>query len=454
MLKASVDFGKITGVIKPMHSTVNGPVNSEASISKFQKMGVPMVRTHDSSAFNGYGGGHAVDVGNIFRDFSADENDPSAYDFDLTDIYMQNCTKAGCKILYRLGPSVERDKKYNCLVPTDFQKYARVCEHIIRHFCFGWANGLYLDIPYWEIWNEADLLHADGTRPFWIGTEEQFLEFYAVTAKYLKTCFPKLKIGGPAYSTSKPEVPAAGNFVRYMSEHKAPIDFFSWHRYGTDPQRYKDSVEYSRQLLDSYGYENTELVLDEWNYVEGWTDAEKISSFKRNRTECGASFVAAVMLEMQKSALDHLMYYDARPRTPFNGLFSPIDGSPEKTFYVFPAFHKLYTLKNEVASQIDRGAWIGAAVDGAMKSILLSTYCEEHPESVCEQTYAIHLQGLLGEGLDESPVTVSIRVTDCDHVYELSRQDIIAVDETVLYLRIKENSVISIDIQPASKGLL
>ena len=43
------------------------------------------------------------------------------------------------------------------LPPKDFRKWAQICEHIIRHYNEGWADGHKWDIRYWEIWNEADL---------------------------------------------------------------------------------------------------------------------------------------------------------------------------------------------------------------------------------------------------------------------------------------------------------
>ena len=75
-----------------------------------------------------------------------------------------------------------------------------VCEHIIRHYNEGWANGFKLGIEYWEIWNEPDGKKPNGDQPNWSGTPEEFYEMYSVTAAHLKKRFPKLKIGGPALS--------------------------------------------------------------------------------------------------------------------------------------------------------------------------------------------------------------------------------------------------------------
>ena len=93
-----------------------------------------MARTHDASFTPAYGGPHTVDILAIFPDFSRDENDPASYDFDLTDEYMGHILAAGTKVFYRLGNRIEHEsKRYGSIPPKDPAKWARICEHIIRH---------------------------------------------------------------------------------------------------------------------------------------------------------------------------------------------------------------------------------------------------------------------------------------------------------------------------------
>ena len=56
------------------------------------------------------------------------------------------------KVFYRLGSKIEHNrKKYGTLVPKDPHKWAVICEHIIRHYNEGWADGFHLNMQYWEI---------------------------------------------------------------------------------------------------------------------------------------------------------------------------------------------------------------------------------------------------------------------------------------------------------------
>ena len=148
---------------------------------------------------------------------------------------------------------------------------SRICEHIIRHYNEGWADGFHYDIEYWEIWNEPDLDVKEG-RQFtdprtWAGTLEQFNELYVTAACHLRSCFPDIKIGGPAYASP---LRPMGDFLDCIKKHGAPLDFFSWHRYDSIPEHYAYRAAKVREQLDVKGFTETESILNEWNYVRSW----------------------------------------------------------------------------------------------------------------------------------------------------------------------------------------
>lgn len=158
----------------------------------FKEAGIPYSRLHDTEY--PYGSGHFVDVPCIFKDFDRDPADPSSYDFALTDLYIQAICDCGTQVFYRLGVSIEHAPlKRNVYAPKDAQKWARICEGIIRHYNEGWANGFHYNIQYWEIWNEPE---GEGTwrKAMWVGSNEEYFNLYATTAKHLKSCFPYIKV--------------------------------------------------------------------------------------------------------------------------------------------------------------------------------------------------------------------------------------------------------------------
>ena len=386
MDRITVDFTKHAGPVRPLHGVNSGPrtycfYRNESDA--FRDAGIPLCRLHDTEY--PYGSGAFVDIPCIFRNFDADADDPASYDFSQTDAYIQAILDVGAKPLYRLGVSIEHSPvPRNIFAPKDPVKWAAICEHIIAHYNEGWAGGMKAGIEYWEIWNEPE------SQKMWIGTREQFFELYAVTAKRLKARFPDIKIGGYAscgfygISVVIPEgqeptedqkrrrrlVDYAEAFMAMCRDQKLPLDFFSWHIYGTDPDVYAAHARYVRELLDRYGYEKTENVLDEWNLGGGAV------LFAKMPTPEGAAHAAAVMCSLQAAGIHAATYYDAQPAMPYCGIFYQNTGGVTPTYYPFKYWNALYRAGTAAETAAEGERLYAAAACGAdgKKYVLVSHY--------------------------------------------------------------------------------
>ncbi len=427
---------QITGKVKPMHAVNNGPIYKFAAdqritnIDAFKEAGIPYARNHDASFNSTYGGEHTVDVRAIFPDFDADPYDENSYDFACTDEYLKVIDFAGVKTFYRLGSKIEHGvKKYGTLPPKDFKKWAIICEHIIRHYTEGWANGFHYDIEYWEIWNEPDLDSDDSThKRTWGGTKSQFFEFYDIAARHLKQCFPEKKIGGPALAWDKAW---AEDFLKQL---KAPLDFFSWHIYSKDVELVIDRILMYREWLDKYGFTETESILNEWNYVAGWEGDDWLYSLKMIKGLKGASFTAAVMCTSQYKPLDMLMYYDARIDTNFNGLWDRLyDRLP--TYYTFLAFKALADLGTSVEVEKDKySLYTIAATNGEEQAIMISAF--DSAPATDSVTFKLCLTGA-GE-------TAEYYLLDSGHSLECVKTEPVSNSQTIT---MEQNSVMLIKIK-------
>ncbi|MBQ6470609.1 MAG: hypothetical protein IJJ33_01375 [Victivallales bacterium] len=380
-LRLVVDTGQVIGHIKPMNAVNNGPIGEmggRGNLALWQTAQIPWCRTHDASFCGAYGGEHTVDIQAVFPDFAKDAEAPDSYHFSETDRYLKKIREGGSRVFYRLGSKIEHaPEKYGTQVPADFRKWAVICEHIIRHFNEGWADGFHWNIEYWELWNEPDHLLEENGNPTWQGTPEQFFELYRVAATHLKRCFPHLKIGGPALRGR--DIGWAERFLSALTSDgvRTPLDFLSWHVYAPSPAIYSMGRRY-RRLLDSYGYERTESVLDEWNYARGKGVEEFNRSIRCILGMKGAAFTCAAMCAGQNSPIDMMMYYDARPSV-YNGLFDFYTFRPLKTYFVFRCWSLLAELENQIAvdTQDKSGLFaVGAAQDGRVR-LLLSRFFEE-----------------------------------------------------------------------------
>lgn len=378
-----VDFSKSAGAIKPLHGINNSPVRLNEEMREMREAGIPYSRLHDS--VGRYGGAHFVDISNVFPNFDADPSDPASYDFAFTDAYLRSLNRSGVKIFYRLGNTIEgyyHIKEYNTQPPADYEKWAKICEGIIRHYNEGWANGFKYGIEYWEIWNEPD------NRSMWSGTSREYYELYRVAANYLKKRFPNIKIGGFAscgfYYKTRPNpkesykyyMEFAEGFFDYISsdETRAPLDFFSWHLYTDSPEEIVAHSECARKLMDGHGFKGAESIFNEWNLPTSLTASES----RNRKNEIGASFVAAAFCAMQNSTIDKAMYYDALPTRSYCGLYTFPEQNFTKTYFSFKAFNELNKLGTAVAceSPKDSGVYVCAAKseDGSRGAVMIANY--------------------------------------------------------------------------------
>ena len=398
MQKLSIDFSKAIGRIKAMHAVGQPPFyGMYFEMFRYLKdADIPYSRLHDVGG--AYGRSVFVDIPNLFRDFDADENDPASYDFAFTDVLLSELMKVGVKPYFRLGVTIENYphiRAYRIYPPRDGAKWARVCEHIIRHYNEGWADGFTYGIEYWEIWNEPDSKTERGSM-MWLGTEQEYFDLYSVTAKHLKGCFgDAIKVGGFAscgfYAVTDPEILEAEKngtvadlpeskknliyfkeyferFLAFIKTDAAPIDFFSWHSYDPVCNTLLHQA-YVEKTLANMGYGDIEIHLNEWNThytVSGMG------------TAAAAASSAAMMCAMQDTKMTMMNFYDARiGLSNYGGLFDPRWRRPFCTYDAFLAFGKLYVLGAEVKIDgLADGLYATAATNGRENAILLSNIGE------------------------------------------------------------------------------
>ncbi len=344
MINCKVDTVSLLENIKPMNCCGGGPKTrrfTRDATELFKEMGIKACRLHDIEY--PYGTNQFVDIHCIFPNFDADEYDAKNYNFTQTDKYLLAIKECGAEVFYRLGESIDHfDLKLFVSPPKDYAKWARICEHIIRHYNQGWANGYYLNITKWEIWNEPE------GRCMWKGTYEQFYELYVVTAKHLKACFPDLEIGGYSssgvYSETREEltewfktlVPFMNGFFDYIKDKDVPLDFFSWHCYALNPNEIELASNFVRKYLDEKGYTKTKSYLTELNFIYSFFTETALV-----KKEQYISDLLGTLIVGQNSPVDMMFYYDLQVESQsYNGMFAYNELT--KSMNILPGYYAMY----------------------------------------------------------------------------------------------------------------
>ena len=280
-----------------------------------KSMNFTSARTHDWALVNP--GQRIIDTHFIFPLPHLSPHDPQNYYFAPTDQIINRTLAMGTEVFFRLGTSIEHtgNVHFNANPPEDFEHYAEVLAGIIRHYTRGWANGFHHPIKYWEIWNEPDLRQ----KQCWTGGMKSFAEFFVIVLKRLKSEFPELKIGGPAFSGFDEK-----NFRLLLDEcRNAGIqpDFLSFHRYTAKLKLMPEIVQKTEKLLQEYGFSDCETILNEWHYIVDWNAARGTGDAYRNALSSpaglfgidSATFNVATIALLHDTPLDMAFYYGCNP---------------------------------------------------------------------------------------------------------------------------------------------
>lgn len=398
-----VDFNQSVGKIRALNGACCAPYsgslgNNQSKINAmFKAAHIPYCRLHDCGGI--FNRACLVDIPKIFPDFDADENDPNSYDFHHTDEYIGAIQKADCETYYRLGCSIEwSSKKYVSIMPKDFDKWTRICEHVIMHYNKGWANGFEYNLKYWEIWNEPENPGNAFGSSQWSGTKEDLFNLYKVASKHLKAKFPEILMGGYGgcgfYAVSRENVPQDRHdfvtyfldFLKFVKENDCPFDFYSWHIYTAHPEEIIVHGKYVREKLDEFGFVKTESHLNEWNYqAEG-------TGFKSKHTMDAGSFLTKTMTLMQRDGtIDKAMYYCMSISAMYNGFIDNNDGSLSPSWFPYVAFGHIFSLGTDVLTEYDGDVHALASKNESESAILLTNHrCED-------DKVTLNVEGIVGK---------------------------------------------------------
>lgn len=301
----------------------------------------------------------------MFPDLSADPSNPESYNFGPTDTLVEAIYNIGAEPLFRLGYSAgDRSgipDSFN--KDSEFEHYAEVAGNVVRHYNKGWHKGFNYGIKYWEVLNEPDGRFE----------AKNYYKLYAAIAKEVKAADSEALIGGPALMFTHNGPNYRESFLEYLKTNNLLLDFWTFHDYNVDaadPYLYVRLAEDMRKLLDDYGFDKAEVILDEWNVLG--IDPELLTLGGR------AAFTASAIIYMQDSPIDKQTFYMGP------NLFGEDGNTPNKVGQALIALGEMKKTPIRLATKGDDkdgfAVQAGKSADGNSINILISNY--EVPQSL------------------------------------------------------------------------
>ncbi|MBI5304634.1 MAG: hypothetical protein HY868_21050 [Chloroflexi bacterium] len=341
------------------------PKNADLA-NAYKQIGVNLVRTHDF-----YG---PLDMAVMYPDRARDPADQKSYDFTKSDAIWRAIVNGGFEPYLRLGDSYNNAKP-----PANAQERAnwvKAAVAVIRHYREGKWNGFTTQFRYVEIWNEPD------NQQFWSKprTAQEYFQLYDETARALKQTFPDLIVGAPGLTPAGALAPQGKkwtqDFLDYVRQKNAPLDFFSWHMYSNDPNDWANAAQFYRRELDARGFTKTAQHVTEWN-TQTKSDAMKGAEATALRTSGqGAAILTAAWIAMQQNGVAVATFYrgpdPALDAPTFYGMFYA-DGKPKRIALAFSLWTKLadHPQRVNVSAAPNTSLWMLAGKNDAGESALL-----------------------------------------------------------------------------------
>jgi hypothetical protein len=339
------------------------------------------------------------------------------------------------------------------------------------------------NVTTFEVWNEPNLL-------FWNGTPEQYYALYVDTAMALETAAQiahrTIEVGGPALATiiPTPDMTWMDNFLSYVNQHQAPLDFLSWHEYFNSPDTGASAsfpngfcfavplpdgqcdnpeltpADLTTQITDmwqalvSFPSLHPKLWLDEWNVNAGF-DPRMSGTY-------GASFVAAVLSTAQADGLDRSAFYDAMDDSPVDnfGLLTQT-GAPKPDFWTFAFWHDLAGRLLPVnttpplhtsPARDEVGAVASLSTNGAV-NVLIYNFAPTGPVGTPHQHVDTQLKRQVTvsiTGLGARAYAIQVARIDTDHSGTLESEGTISGAKAVVHLPANGQSVSLVQLTPDS----
>ncbi|OGG08104.1 hypothetical protein A3D05_05190 [Candidatus Gottesmanbacteria bacterium RIFCSPHIGHO2_02_FULL_40_24] len=367
-------------------------------------------------------------------------SDDGSYNFQNLDETVEDIINMGAIPFFSLSympKSISSDGTVTGK-PRNWQLWQELIKKTIEHY--SGKNNKNLTGVYYEVWNEPELVQFGSYK---LNGNKNYNELYYFAAKGAQEAVNvnKFYIGGPAVGSYYPLW--VDGFLTYINENKLRLDFYSWHRYHTDPRKFAEDAQNIRNKLAKYnGFSQLPLILSEWGIDSG--------NNGNNNTAKAAAFSMATVFKTY-GLIDQLFAFEVKDGPPPGGgkwglMTHEKDQKPlflKPRFKAFSASTKLTGTGLKLAGE---GTYIsGMAVKAADNTInLLLTNYDKNERNW--ENVPVTFTGIKTGSYQLTARNITVNSSQVSEVISINgeiKKEILMLPNSVIYLELKEKGKLS-----------
>lgn len=313
-----------------------------------------------------------IRIDHIFDYYVTIEKQPSQtpYDFSQLDKTVADILSMGALPFFSLSymPKIFTKGQSVTEEPANWQDWSDLVAATIERYS-GKKNSNLTNV-YYEVWNEPELTQF-GTWSLTPTKDYRLLYFHTVLGANAAQDTNRFFIGGP--SVGSYYASWVTDFLTYVQQNNLRLDFYSWHRYTSNPTIYRsDAINIRNRLSRFPTYKDIPLILSEWGLDSNNTE--------QNNSNKAAVFTLAAAKNFLDS-IDTAFAFEVKDGPPPNGgkwglithekSLSPL--TPKPRYY---AFQSLGNLTGNILPVGGEGSFVSAiaTVENGTYHVLLYNY--------------------------------------------------------------------------------
>lgn len=290
------------------------------------------------------------------------------HEFQALDMLMKALYENGTAPYFSYGympASLQPENGNFRSAPVDFEAWGQLCADIAAHYAEkGWPLAAH------EIWNEPDLVNDAGKHVFFSGTWQDYIRMYDEGARGIRRSNPLATVGGLslAFLGTFEQSGGIAEFLDHVQEHSLPLDFISYHNYGTS--RYLNDTRIINGILSRYGdaFSETGLHINEFHVVD---DIANMTTEKASCAETASLMMQAIAALVEMPTVTSVNWATWRDNGEGLNMVDNRTGERFATHYVLQLYNDLPVDRVEFAGE---GSVKGfAAADGQSAGVILYT---------------------------------------------------------------------------------